>query len=520
VTQRIYVDRSRYEIAQRCARARWYEYHHGGMGITSARKPLPLAVGSSVHVGLANLLTLTIGGAYDANAVEDFAVKQALADFAQHENAIDVDTGEIASRATLPADAPAISEMDAYLYREQCALVEAMVRAYTRRRLRPLLEQFEVLEVEREGEWLLSSWREVDMDKNASGEPYDDARQLWFMSRPDALLRERESNQLYLLSFKTAASWDIRKARDAEHDMQGMSEGVEIEQRLAGWHSAIRHHVENQSTPGGIPHDPPRLDGCTQAMYDYLVVLDAPPRILAVRYEYMLKGERWKDKELSARFGVEMRSQKSHLIRQYVAHSTPQRGEAGYKIGDTCWSWEYTREDGRESKLAYQNWNSRAVWEHGAVKDWIDKLDDAAPTMSGEDSTVSMEPRLVGYKCDAQAMGVTKEHPLDAIFIPPVTVYRQEDELRDLVEQMEHQERRIAEGVRAVREAEAQRDEGEIRHALNVHFPMTRRACEYPSTCFASKICFGSAEIRRDPIASGLYKIRVPNHPVEGASHD
>jgi len=440
------------------------------------------------------------------DAIEDAAVIAALADFAQHENAIDVDTGEIASRATLPANAPALSEMDAYLYREQSALVEGMVRAYARRRLRPLVEQFEVLEVEREGEWELSAWSD-------GTDPYNgrNPRSIWFMSRPDALLRERESNQLYHLSFKTTGAWDVRKARDAEHDMQGLSEGIETERRLAGWHDEMKTYAPDFEAWA-------KASSSTVAMAKYLSALDAPPRILAVRYEYLLKGERWKDKELSARFGCEMRSQKSPLIRQYVAVSVPQRGTAGYNIGDVCWSWDYVREDGRDSSLAWQNWKSRPMFDEGnirtkgSIKAWIDKLEDATMLMSGEDSTVGLEPRPLGYKCDAQAMGVTREHPLDAIFIPPVTVYRNEDELRDLVDQMEAQERRIAEGVAVVN---AESDEGERRHLLNVHFIQTRRACEYPGTCSYKKLCFGGEDIRRDPVASGLYKIRVANHPQE-----
>lgn len=35
------------------------------------------------------------------------------------------------------------------------------------------------------------------------------------------------------------------------------------------------------------------------------------------------------------------------------------------------------------------------------------------------------------------------------------------------------------------------------------------------TTCAYSKICYGGEDIRRDPFASGLYKIRVPNHPQE-----
>jgi hypothetical protein len=132
--------------------------------------------------------------------------------------------------------------------------------------------------------------------------------------------------------------------------------------------------------------------------------------------------------------------------------------------------------------------------------------------MSADDPTMGLEPRLLGYKCDAQALGVTEDHPLDAIFIPPIIVYRNEDELRDLVDQLEATERRIIEGGADVNGAG---NAGDVRHAMNIHFPQTRRACEYPTTCQFSKICYGGEDIRRDPLGSGLYKVRQVNHPQE-----
>jgi hypothetical protein len=543
MTKRIFVDRSRYETGLRCQRMRYLEYHWGGTGLAPMKKSLPLCVGGSVHVGLAAMLqdaqtalndklsnsmvTQTkLSGMTQSEAdlwrmIEERAVAAALADFEQYAKQIEA---EHSDNPTLADPALGINptryDMDEYLFLEQSALVEGMVRAYARRRLRPLLEEYEVLEVERGGEWKLSEWAKYKgmMEHDYSNPPISGTKErslqedyeLWFMSRPDALLRDRQSNQLILLSFKTATSWDIRKARDAEHDMQGMSEGIEIERRLADWWEAVRK-IE---AGGNIEHEKEMVSDVIDArMYNYLLALDAPPRILAVRYEYMLKGERWKDRDLSERFGVEMRSQKSHLVRQYVAVSTPQRGAAGYSIGDVCWSWDFVRDDGRDGSLAWQNWKSRPVWgEPGGVRGWIDKLADAAETMSGEDTTVGMEPRLLGYKCDAQSVGVTKVHPLDAIFLPPMLIYRNEDELRDLVEQMESVERRVAEGVEEVGLA---RDDADARHLLNVHFPMTRRACEYPTSCSYIKLCYGGENIRKDPLGSGLYKIRTPNHPQE-----
>src|SRR5271157_763377 len=215
----VWTDRSRIESYQRCARLRYLEYHSDGTGIQPAKKPLALCVGGSVHVGLEWLLK-----GHD----EDAAATAALADFATHRSALALDTTELAAQAVAdpaslasqlaataadlgmaPTDPSLVAlcaqqthnaaEFDDWLWQEQAALVEGMVRAYARRRLRPLLEEFEVLEVEREGDWELAR-RDDDPDAGCY-EGYE----LRFMSRPDALLRSRADNSLYLLSFKTAA---------------------------------------------------------------------------------------------------------------------------------------------------------------------------------------------------------------------------------------------------------------------------------------------------------------------------
>jgi hypothetical protein len=91
-------------------------------------------------------------------------------------------------------------------------------------------------------------------------------------------------------------------------------------------------------------------------------------------------------------------------------------------------------------------------------------------------------------------------------------VYRNDDELRDWIEQVESQERKVAE---AVAEVHAAKDDGERRHLLNIHFQQSRKQCVYPSNCAMIPVCFGGEDIRRDPLGSGLYKIRTANHPME-----
>ena len=72
--------------------------------------------------------------------------------------------------------------------------------------------------------------------------------------------------------------------------------------------------------------------------------------------------------------------------------------------------------------------------------------------------------------------------------------------------------RNVAARVEAVNAAT---DEGERRHLLNVHFAMNRHSCYYPSQCIFTELCYGGEDVRSRPLDSGLYRVRVPNHPQE-----
>ena len=527
----VWTDRSRILEFQRCNRRRWLAYHENGMGLSSRKTPLPLAVGSAVHQGLAHLLRagqklmylpVTLPEQWQRN--EDEAVEFALLELAQHAEGMELDLSEQVAQK-VPDDIhkqlsdslgqaddtfgdrveDAKQRFDNYLFQEQSALVEAMVRAYARRRLRPLLEQYEVLEVEREGDWELASVRnKIDFystDPNNEfhtemGYDYD----IHFASRPDALLRDRESNQLYIQSFKTAASWDIRKERDAERDMQGLSEGVEVERRLGAlWH-AMHDEPKPDKLHVALEREVAGAQGKVEtSVVNYLRTLDAPPRILGVVYTYMFKGDRWRDKDLTQRLGIESRVQKSHLVRVYL--------NPGMTDADAQWNYSYDfhKEDGSTSKLYYKTWRPAAVWERMPIRKWIDMLDQTV-------EAVGEEGRALGWQGPAQASGFTDQHPLDEVFHPPIIVYRNDDQLRDWYESTEHQERTVAEAVEQVRAAE---DVDERRSKLNVLFPMYRQSCEYPTTCPFVPVCYGPEHVQRDPMGTGRYKERIPNHPVE-----
>lgn len=571
--QIIYSDRSRAQAYLRCNRLRYLEYElpnsGGGKGITPKRKNIHLILGLAVHAGLETLLLNAMTNP-DRNprAVEDEAVQSALEELSQAmKYGVELDTIEqpdpakTEATANKPVAAPYQSEespiilefpaepagtftdfsapiysqtysqpdpssgktltaeedqalhqdlseqanlaaqagVDDFLKKELAALVEAMTRAYARRRLKPLLEEFEILEVEREGSWKLGE-TEIESAPYKETTPAGFLRtvtdveptEIHWMSRHDALLLHRQTNLLYLLSFKTTGSWDRRKKQDAEIDMQGLSEAVDVENRLAeAWE---RGQQEVQVTDKGghtvLSHQTvqakERIDQLVSPrIAQWLLTQPSPPRVFAVRYEYLLKGTRREDKDTSPK----RYTQDTPLIRAYR--------QDGMTLEDRRWATNYKWHDlsGQGHTLNYRNWKKSNVWEVISISAWIDLLDqgEIQPDTYDENG-----------------------HPVDILadqFIPPVIVYRSEDDMRDWLEQVEAQEIRIAQNVAKVQSA---KDDTARRSLLNQLFPQTRTACCWPGVCAFQKICYGSEDMRKDPEHnSDLYEVRKANHPIE-----
>lgn len=379
------------------------------------------------------------------------------------------------------ANADKAAGLDDYLREELAALVEGMVRAYARRRLRPLLEQFEVMEVEREGEWKLGDTTVIEMTMTQEGwGPVEVPAELWFMSRHDALLRERSTNFLYLMSFKTASQWDNRKKQEAEIDMQGLSEAVDVDNRLSlAWYKI---HAGTQPT-----EEWNISSVADQNMQRWLCDQPQPPRVLGVRYEYLLKGPRRADKkdaEMPGRYVAD-----SPLIRAYK--------QDGITSDDRRWAFTYDWFNlaGQGKRLDYRSWKKAPVWKSMPIAKWIDILDAGL-----------VQPEA--YDENGKPLDVLADQ-----FVEPVTVFRNDDDMRDMLEQMEAQEVRVAVDVAQVQAV--QDDPAAKRSALNRLFFQNRRACVYPGKCSSFDLCYGSQTLREDPIGSGLYKIREVNHPQE-----
>lgn len=284
------------------------------------------------------------------------------------------------------------------------ALVDGLVLGWQAVRLDAFKAQYEIISVE----------GEINVPLDSS---------LTFMSRPDGVLRSKETGELHVLSFKTCAFYNAQTEAQGYHDDQHLSESLAVERA-----------------------------------YD--------ERPEAVHMEYLVKGARRQDKETGEW------AHDSLFLRAWV-----HPGILGPEYNP---NYTWTDESGSSRRLG-KGWTKiNPVAELGSMAAWIDWL-------------MQNNPQAL-FACYA----VPVEYPIDW------------QEVSEWKEQLIAQELRIAKASYEL----AQAGYPEAHPSLAETFPMNRRACDWPSPCRFQEICY-NATIRSNPLQSGLYKLRTPNHPQE-----
>lgn len=168
--------RSKVVQFQRCPRSRYLLHEAEGTGYTLIKSGVDLIIGAGFHEGAAAALQ---------GCVEFEAVDYGLRTFDTLEQERGFQEGEL---------------------KEQRFLTEGLIRLCVRRVIPRLLEFYQILEIEHSESHMLSP-------------------EIQFAFTPDALMRQRSSGDLYVLSWKTAASLPKEgQLKEVRVDMQGITE--------------------------------------------------------------------------------------------------------------------------------------------------------------------------------------------------------------------------------------------------------------------------------------------------------
>lgn len=279
----IWIDRSRIEDG-RCPRKRYLRYEYRSTGILSPIRNEDFVIGGTIHEGLDLLLQ---GG----------VLARAL-DVAQ----------EFYNAA--PGWPPyVLPEQQHILAGDGLHMALAFIYAYNARYLEELLNNYEVLEIEEEINWLVKELEDGVGRK----------RFIVMMSRPDGALRDRKTNGLWHLSHKSfGGTFDELQIQKLEVDMQRFSESLSL-----------------------------------QAKYQEPVI--------GTLYNYFLKGSKRKDSAT----GLDRNS--NGLIRPYMLRQSP-----GGDILPEMLAFSYEWDEYDQAKHVTRNRRLTKEWERVSIYNEMD----------------------------------------------------------------------------------------------------------------------------------------------------
>ena len=457
-----FADRSRILTYQSCPRRRYFEYEvptSGDVnGVRPTRLDMNLLLGGAFHAGIEGLLSYAMYHPSDPMPDQDHIDEcvRVVLDGGGDWQGYWPQVKSIGLSLEPEEDA-------SYVYYEQAALVEALVRAYAIFVLPQVLDRFTVVDVE----------REEKADFSIPGFT------LHFLARVDGILLDKTTGEIFVLSLKTAKEWGKREDDSARHDMQGLSETRVVEQRLAGWHAdleAVKRRLATEP-PASVDHIP---DWFIQRF-----VAGASPQVSGVIMQYALKGRRENSPKGSGKYCFN-----NALIRPWKKADDLNFGGA-YAI-----RYEFQDPMGGNHRLG-KGWNRVNIWEDMGVKKWID------------------------YLATQEIQGFSPGTAIASQFILPVEYFRNPEDMDRWERQVVAQEYRVAQGQKNIRLGSINgviklpTSPATFEKSLDVEFPMHTRACDWPTKCSFQEVCFGPKAYLHDPISSGLYTIRTANHPSE-----
>lgn len=282
--------------------------------------------------------------------------------------------------------------------------------------------------------------------------------------RPDAVVREKATGDLFLVSWKTASTFGPWTMNQCQTDMQSMSEVWGVEQK------AYLNKPDIYAIPGGVAID--RIPNVA--------------RIDGVLYLFAIKGQRKKDDYTG-----------TYRQNSPLAYGWQRKGATEE---DTEWAWKYgwdTEEINPKTGKAVgtklgKGFRLVPIWSEypGGVRQWIDDL-------------------------AAQRIAPRHLNALDQTFPQSLPVSRRADEIESWRRQVVAQESRIKSSLDHIADIQKHPDfyGKSVDEVVDVEFPQHTHSCfRFNSKCEFFECCWNPA-VKADPLASGLYQISIPNRP-------
>lgn len=463
-----FTSRSAVLCANVCPYKRFLTYHAMGTGLVPEYESLDLIIGTCVHRGIQHLLEHCRKHTIDEQLTEA-CINEAV------EKAYEV-WNEILQNKQLALHSGEDERLP-WILAEQENLFEGLIRIFAIRRLPPILEEYIILEVEKEEVF----------------ENFSDL--VTFLGKADGLFLRKADNKIIQLSIKTASTYPEVTERNILHDMQGVSEQVCTNDRLNSYLEDMASYFHCQSIDPYIIAISEQDKDLLIAKYGSIICKlifthlknKTTPKVYAVQYEFLLKGQRKQDPWLSGIY-----KQQNFLLHPYKQESlmTIGKGQIGFSPSEYKWTWG----KGRQPK----GWDKIDIWEDIGIKNWVDMLASGA-----------IQPE--------------EGNALDTLLITPSLILRTDEEIKEWKVSTRFQEEEIAKHLDEIENLQQtyllDYDDdraNKLQEAIWKYFPKNTLSCHnyYSRDCSYVKHCheFLTLEMATD---AGLFIKRLPHHDLE-----
>lgn len=431
--------RSRRSDTEYCPRLRYWAHEAFGTGFEPVKLAIPLTTGVAFHIGAAELLR---------GKSTDNAVGTALDYYREKTAKRGFDLNEL--------------EQDSFVFQEQVALTEALIRVAALRVVPVLTQTYHILEVER-----------MDMAYLVNADDEEDS--IIWRSIPDALMAERDDDHdLYQLSWKTASTYDPKKEIANRTDMQGISEAWTWEQRPG---------LQDSATNGWLW----KLAGLSDGI--------RPPRIRGVQMVYLVKGQR----------------REGRTKGQYETYSPLVRPWRNIGINGYAWRYEWTSQEPGDmypsTHRLGKGWEPFRPWEAMGTKEWIQMLhENRVQPEAGDCLGQQYAIPVPFYRTPAQT-----HHWREQTACQEIQIRAAMQDIRPAESMIQYLEEQVRAGCLENLEGLAQA-RNTLMIKLDHEFPQYTHTCPnfFGRRCPCWDICWGPGHIAENPVGSGLYQIKEP----------
>lgn len=355
--EKFLIHRSAILTYKTCPYKAYLEYWYKGHGVVPQAMPQHLLIGICIHRGLQHLLEHCRiehpNGDFTEKCIDD-SVMWAHNVYKDILSKRELELKKVWNNNTKNYDVEDLN----YTIKEIYNLIEALIRAFAISRLESFLDEYEVLEVEKEE--VFESFSDI----------------VTWLGKADGLLRRKIDNELIVLSFKTAAEFTNSTLSNILIDMQGCSEIVMIEERLNRlYRKYVEFHpiIDSDITFKEQIDEFNNKNGITQGLADYFSIgcfssdKNKPITVFANQYEYLVKGKHRADSSEPLKFKYQ-----THLLHPIKSDSAQvlQLG-SGLRFGQqTSNKYEWITPVGKLPKSK----SKVDIADDIGIKNWIDKL--------------------------------------------------------------------------------------------------------------------------------------------------